>query len=80
MIAAIISIGRAALKGCNTVRKKRRVAKTRLPLNPGKFFPRRFCEFARKRLLRCAKDIDREMAGVLENAHALRKYPQAPEY
>src|SRR5437660_1708746 len=80
MVAAIISIGCAALKVCNAVRKNRRVAKARCPLNPGKFVLRRFCKFARKRLLRCAKDVDREMAGVLEYAHALRKDPQAPEY
>ena len=80
MVAAIISIGCAALKVCNAVRKNRRVAKARCPLNPGKFVLGRFCEFARKRLLRCAKDVDREMAGVLEYAHALRKNPQAPEY
>src|SRR5258707_2086269 len=80
MVAAIISIGCAALKVCNAVRKNRRVAKASCPLNSGKFVLRRFCEFARKRLLRCAKDVDREMAGVLEYAHALRKDPQAPEY
>src|SRR5258708_11044031 len=78
--AAIISIGCAALKVCNAVRKNRRVAKASCPLNSGKFVLRRFCEFARKRLLRCTKDVDREMAGVLEYAHALRKDPQAPEY
>src|SRR2546430_16053257 len=70
MVAAIISIGCAALKVCNAVRKNRRVAKARCPLNPGKFVLGRFCEFARKRLLRCAKDIDREMAGVLEYARS----------
>src|SRR5260370_9711560 len=80
MVAAIISIGCAALKVCNAVRKNRRVAKASCPLNSGKFVLRRFCEFARKRLLRCTKDVDREMAGVLEYAHALRKDPQAPEY
>src|SRR5258706_13305779 len=80
MVAAIISIGCAALKVCNAVRKNRRVAKASCPLNSGKFVLRRFCEFVRKRLLRCAEDIDREMAGVLEYAHALRKDPQAPEY
>src|SRR5258705_9668604 len=80
MVAAIISIGRAALKVRNAVRKNRRVAKARCPSNSGKFVLRRFCEFARKLLLRCAKDVDREMAGLLEYAHALRKDPQAPEY
>src|SRR5258708_12755201 len=80
MVAAIISIGCAALKVCNAVRKNRRVAKASCPLNSGKFVLRRFCEFARKRLLRCAKDVDREMAGVLECAHALRKDPQAPPH
>src|SRR6266404_8754472 len=80
MVAAIISIGRAALKVRNAVRKNRRVAKARCPSNSGKFVLRRFCEFAPKLLLRCAKDVDREMAGLLEYAHALRKDPQAPEY
>src|SRR5258705_1170815 len=80
MVAAIISIGCAALKVCNAIRKNRSVAKARRPLNPGKLVLRRFCESARKRLLRCAKDIDCKMAGVLEYAHALRKDPQAPEY
>src|SRR6202043_3573976 len=58
MVAAIIPIGGAALKGCNTACKKRRVAKTRLPLNPGKFVVGRYCEFACERLLRCAEDVD----------------------
>src|SRR6476659_8066580 len=80
MVAAIISLGCAALKVCYTVRKNRRVAKAGCPWDPGKFALRRFCEFARKPLLRCPKDVDREMAGVLEYAHALRKDPQAPEY
>jgi len=39
MVAAIISIGCAALKVCNAVRKNRRVAKARCPLNSGKFVP-----------------------------------------
>src|SRR5258708_32116773 len=71
MVAAIISIGCAALKVCNAIRKNRGVAKARCPLNPGKFVLRRFCEFARKRLLRCAKDVDREMARSLEYPHPL---------
>src|SRR5258708_33352196 len=79
MVAAIISIGCAALKVCNAVRKNRRVAKASCPLNSGKFVLRRFCEFARKLLLRCAEDVDHEMAGGLEDAHSLRKDPQTPE-
>ena len=80
MVAAIISIGGTALEICDAVREQRRVAKARRPFHAGELVVRRFCEFGRQRLLRCAEHVDREMAGVLEDAQPLRKHPQAPEH
>jgi hypothetical protein len=80
MVAAIIPVSGAALKIRNAVGKKRRVAKARFPFNPGELVFRGFCEFRRQRLLRHAQHIDREMAGVLEDAEPLRKHPEAPEH
>ena len=71
VVAAIIAIGGAALKIRNALRKDRRVAEARRPLDPGEFVFRRFREFVGERLLRCAQHVDREMAGVLENGQAL---------
>src|SRR3977135_2809045 len=80
MVATIVPVRGSALKICNAIRKNRRVAKAQRPFNPGEFVFRRFCEFCCEGLLRCAEDVDREMAGVLENAHALRKDSQTPKH
>src|SRR6266481_9033786 len=80
VVAAVVSIGGAALEICDAVGKKRRVAEARRPFDACKFVFRRFRKFASERLLRCTKHIDHEMVGVLEHAQARRIEPQAPEH
>ena len=80
VVAAIIPVGGAALEIGDAAGKNRRIAKARRPFDPGEFVFRGFREFVGERLLRCAEHIDREMAGVLEDAQALRKHPKAPQH
>src|ERR1700722_15256010 len=68
MVAAVIAVDGAALEVCDAVQKKRRAAETRGPFDAGKLVFRGFRELVRKRLLRCAEHIHREMGGVLEHA------------
>src|SRR6185312_751475 len=46
----------------------------------GELVVRRFCKLRRQRLLRSAENIDREMAGILEDRESLRKHPETPQY
>src|ERR1700722_4281920 len=63
MVAAVIAVDGAALKVCDSGRKKRGAAETRGPFDAGKLVFRGFRKLVRKRLLRCAQHVDREMAG-----------------
>ena len=80
VIAAIISIGGSALEIGDAVGEDRRVAKSRRPIHAGKFVARGFRKLRRQRLLRGSENIDREMAGVLEDGQALRKHAEAPQH
>src|SRR5450755_2682098 len=80
VVAARIPAGGAALEICHAVGKDRCVAEARRPIDPSELVFRGFGESGRERLLRYPKYVDREMAGILEDAQALRKLPQAPEH
>src|ERR1700692_3565061 len=60
MVAAIISVGRAALKIRNTVGENRRVTKAGFPFDTGEFIFGGFGESIRQCLLRRAEHVDRE--------------------
>ena len=75
VVAARIPAGGAAMEICHAVGKDRCVAEARRPIDPDELVFRGFGESGRERLLRYPKYVDREMAGVLEDAQALRKLP-----
>src|SRR6266478_226603 len=70
VVAAIISIGRAALETRDAIGNNRRLSKAWPPFDASKFVVRRFRKFVGERLLRRTQHIDCEMAGVLKHAQA----------
>src|ERR1700751_6021773 len=70
VIAPVIPVDGSTLKVGNTFGQQRRIAESRRPFDASEFFFRRFGEFARECLLRCAQHVYGEVAGVLEDAQA----------
>src|SRR3954468_12167801 len=79
VVAAVIAIDRAALKIGDALGEHRPVAEARRPVDTGELVIRRLGEFARKRLLRNAKNVDREMTGVLEDGQTRGIDDEAPK-
>ena len=74
------SVGSPTLEISDAVGQDRRIAESRRPAHAGKFVAGRFCKLRRQRLLGGSKNIDREVAGVLERRQALRKHAETPQY
>src|SRR5581483_8185793 len=80
MIATVITVSGTTLEISDTLKKQRRTAEARRPIDADKFVVRRLCEPVRQRLLAGTKYIDRKVAGVLKRAQARRINYQTPEH
>src|SRR3954465_4005175 len=79
VIATIVAIDGSALKVGDALGDYRSVTEAPRPVDSGELVVGRFCKLVRKRLLRCAKHVDGEVARILKHGEARRIDSKAPE-